>query len=119
MASNPVIPSAPISGTDKLKQILKTVTDAALFIEQLLAGAGVGGAGLSQAEALTAAFGNLAAIAIQAAHDAAGKAVTEESVLELMPVITPLAAPVAQPVATVAAAVSAGSPAPAVSPAEG
>jgi hypothetical protein len=39
---------------------------------------------------VTAAFSNLAAIAIQAAHDAAGKEMTPESVMALMPVSTPL-----------------------------
>ncbi|MGC2694777.1 MAG: hypothetical protein WA738_03220 [Candidatus Angelobacter sp.] len=94
MASNPVITSTPISDTDKLKQMLKTVTDAALFIEQILAGVGIGGANASEAESLTLAFGNLAAIAIQAAHDVAGKQITPDSVLELLPVNTPLIAPV-------------------------
>jgi hypothetical protein len=39
---------------------------------------------------MTAAFGNLAAVAIQAAHDVAGREVTPESVMALMPVGTPL-----------------------------
>jgi hypothetical protein len=34
MASNPIV---SISTADKLKQVLQTVTDAALFIEQILA----------------------------------------------------------------------------------
>jgi hypothetical protein len=46
------------------------------------------------AERVTAAFGNLAAIAIQAAHDATGREITPESVLELMPVSTALTRPV-------------------------
>jgi len=87
MATNPV---AAISRADKLKQTLKTVTDAALFIEQILAAGGVGGFDAAGAERVTAAFGNLAAVAIQAAHDAAGSPVTPESVLALMPVSTPL-----------------------------
>jgi hypothetical protein len=74
---------------------LKTITDAALFIEQILGGVGVEGASSAQVERLTVAIGNLAAIAIQAAHDVAGKEITPSSVLELLPVNTPLAAPAA------------------------
>ena len=91
MATNPV---SSISTTDKLKQTLKTVTDAALFIEQILGAlgpaSGVSGVELATMERVTAAFGNLAAIAIQAAHDVAGKELTPESVMALMPVSTPL-----------------------------
>lgn len=91
MATNPV---TSISSADKLKQTLKTVTDAALFIEQILGAVGpAGGVGEfdpATAERVTAAFGNLAAIAIQAAHDAAGRGVTPESVMALMPVSAPL-----------------------------
>jgi hypothetical protein len=91
MATSPV---TSISTTDKLQQALKTVTDAALFIEQILGAvgpdAGVGEFDATTAERVTAAFGNLAAIAIQAAHDAAGKEMTPESVMALMPVSTPL-----------------------------
>lgn len=88
MATNPV---ASISTADKLKQQLKTVKDAALFIEQLIGQAdGVGGFDAAGAERLTEAFSNLAAIAIQAAHDAAGREITPDSVLALMPVSTPL-----------------------------
>ena len=87
MATNSV---TTISSADKLKQSLKTVTDAALFIEQILAAGGVNEFDAAGAERVTAAFGNLAAIAIQAAHDAAGSAITPESVMALMPVNTPL-----------------------------
>jgi hypothetical protein len=91
LATNPV---TSISTADKLKQTLKTVTDAALFIEQILgavAPAGrVGEFDAATAGRVTAAFGNLAAIAIQAAHEAAGREVTPESVMALMPVSTPL-----------------------------
>ena len=93
MASNPIPGNNPISTIDKLKQILKTVTDAALFIEQILAATGLEGASAAEVERVTAAFGNLAAIAIQAAHDAASKEVTPSSVLALLPVSTPLVAP--------------------------
>jgi hypothetical protein len=91
LATNPV---TSISTADKLKQMLKTVTDAALFIEQILGAAAPAGAtgefDAATAERLTAAFGNLAVIAIQAAHDVAGGEVTPESVMALMPLSTPL-----------------------------
>jgi hypothetical protein len=86
LATNPV-PS--ISTADKLKQHLKAVTDAALFIEQIIGEVG-GGFDAAGAERITEAFASLAAIAIQAAHDAAGREVTPESVMALMPVSTPL-----------------------------
>jgi hypothetical protein len=92
MATNPV---TSISTADKLKQTLKTVTDAALFIEQIIgqagAGGGAGGFDAAGAERVTEAFANLAAIAIQAAHDAAGQEITPDSVMALLPVSTPLA----------------------------
>jgi hypothetical protein len=91
LATNPV---TSISTADKLKQTLKTVTDAALFIEQILGAVapsgGVGDFDAATTERVTAAFGNLAVIAIQAAHDVAGKEMTPESVMALMPVSTPL-----------------------------
>jgi hypothetical protein len=91
LATNPV---TTISSTDKLKQTLKTVMDAALFIEQIVGEVGpAGGAGgfdIATTERVTAAFGNLAAIAIQAAHDVAGKELTPENVMALMPVSTSL-----------------------------
>jgi hypothetical protein len=90
LATNPVI---SISNEDKFKETLKTVTDAALFIEQILGAVapdGAGGFDAGAAERVTAAFGNLAAIAIQAAHDVAGKQITPESLMALMPVSTPL-----------------------------
>lgn len=91
MATNP-IPAA--FDVDKLKQIIGTVTGVAAEIEQLLAAAGIGGSFSSpQVQQLTALFGNLAAVAIQAAHDALGREITPESVLALMPVATPLVQP--------------------------
>jgi hypothetical protein len=90
MASNPI---TSISTADKLKQALQTVTDAALFIEQILAAVSGDGFDAAGVEQLTSAFGNLAAVAIQAAHDAMGITITPESVLALMPVSTPLAQP--------------------------
>jgi hypothetical protein len=91
MASDSV---ASISTVDKLRQALKTVTNAALFIEQMLAAGGVAGFDAAGAERITAAFGNLAAIAIQAAHDAANREITHDSVLALMPAGTALTPPV-------------------------
>jgi len=92
LATNPV---ASISTADKLKSMLKTVTDAALFIEQIIGqvepASGPSGFDPAVAERVTEAFANLASIAIQAAHDAAGKEITPESVQALMPVGTPLA----------------------------
>jgi hypothetical protein len=79
--------------------MLKTVTDAALFIEQIIGQVGISGPGSFEpaaAERVTEAFANLASIAIQAAHDAAGTEITSESVQALMPVGTPLAPPVGQ-----------------------
>jgi hypothetical protein len=91
LATNPV---TNISTPDKLQQTLKTVTDAALFIEQILGAVtpagGVGNFNAATMERVTAAFGNLASIAIQSAHDVAGKEITPESVMALMPVNSPL-----------------------------
>jgi hypothetical protein len=91
LATNPVI---NISTADQLKQTLKTVTDAALFIEQIVGAiapaSGAGSLDAAAIERITAAFGNLAVIAIQAAHDVAGKELTPESVMALMPASTPL-----------------------------
>jgi hypothetical protein len=86
MASNPVFTGSSI---DRVKDTLKTVTDASLFIEQMLGGLGVGG-NLQGIERLTAAFQSLASTAIQAAHTVAGQPITPESVMALMPVNTPL-----------------------------
>src|SRR5262245_44319814 len=90
LATNSV---ADNSTVEKLKQVLKTVTDAALFIEQILAASGLAAFDPAGVERITAAFGNLAAIAIQAAHDVADKEITPDSVLALLPVSTPLAPP--------------------------
>jgi hypothetical protein len=94
LATNPV---TSISTTDKFKSMLKTVTDAALLIEQIIGQvetSGPGGFDPVAAERVTEAFANLASIAIQAAHDAAGREITPESVQALLPVGTPLAPPV-------------------------
>jgi hypothetical protein len=83
-----------ISTADKLQHALKTVTDAALFIEEILGAvapaSGAGNFDPATMERLTAAFGDLASVAIRAAHDVAGKQMTPESVMALMPVSTPL-----------------------------
>jgi len=92
MASNPVFNSSPISNADSLTEILRTVTGAAQFVEQLLAASGVEGAQAPEIQSLTTAFSNLAAVAIQAVHMTAGKEITPESVMSLLPVNTPLAA---------------------------
>ena len=92
MASNFISGSTQITNIDELKKTLKNVTDAALFIEQLLAAAGVEGA-VADAERLTVAFSSLAMVAIQAAHEVAGREITPGSVLQLLPVNTPLVQP--------------------------
>jgi len=94
LATNPV---TSVSTADKLKSMLKTVTDAALFIEQIIGEVGTAsGPGMNPAtpERVTEAFANLASVAIQAAHDAAGREITPESVQALLPVSAPLAPPV-------------------------
>jgi hypothetical protein len=71
-----------------------TVTAVVSEIERLIAASGAAGSlDMTAIEQLTVLFGNLAGVAIQAAHDAAGKPVTPESVLALMPGTTPLANP--------------------------
>jgi hypothetical protein len=93
MASNSVVSSQAISNVDNVKAILKNITDAAQWIEQLLAATGVEGAQAPEVEALTAAFSNLAALAIEAVRAVAGKEITPESVMQLLPVSTQLVAP--------------------------
>ena len=90
LTSNPLV--NPSSGIEQVKQVLMSVTDAALLVEELLAGMGAGG-NASQIERLIAAFGNLAAVAIQAAHAVSGRAITPDSVMELLPVTTQLVHP--------------------------
>ena len=97
MASNPVSPTpsstTPITA-DRVGQIVGTVTAIAAEIEQVMAASGaVGAQTMPQVEQLTALFGNLAGVAIQAAHEVAGQAVTPDSVLALMPVATALVNP--------------------------
>ena len=76
------------------KQILGTVTAFAVELEQIIAAAGVGGSfNAPQVEQLTALFGNLAGVVIQAVHDASGQQHTAESVLALMPSTTTLQPP--------------------------
>jgi hypothetical protein len=81
---------------ESAKQVLGTVTTFAVELEQIIAAAGVGGSfDAPQVEQLTALFGNLAAVVVQAVHDASGQQLTPESVLSLMPVPTVLKDPVA------------------------
>lgn len=92
MSTNPT-PSAPLT-SDKVTAVVGTVTAVISAIEQIAAASGLGGSlNIAQIEQLTTLFGNLAGVAIQAAHDVLGKPVTAESVLALMPGSTPLAAP--------------------------
>jgi hypothetical protein len=97
MASNPV--AANPASTDRMSagrvsEIVGTVTSVINEIERLLAASGVGGAlNLAQIEQLTTLFGNLAGVAIQAAHDVLGKPVTPGSVLALLPKATALVEP--------------------------
>ena len=92
MASD-VLNNGAIPSSGKLAEILKTVTDAAQLVERLLAASGVETRNAGEVGALTAAFSNLAAIAIQAAHSASGKEITPDSVMSLLPVSTPLVFP--------------------------
>ncbi len=93
MASNPA--PNPVN-TDKLRSILGTVTSVAGLIEQVLASTGVV-PNAAEIERLSQLFGNLAGVAIQAAHDVVGKPVTPDSVLALMPTAAPLVNPSAGP----------------------
>jgi len=91
LATNPVNPSFDVG---KLKEIIGTVSGVAAEIEKLIAASGLGGSFTGpQVQQLTVLFGNLAGVAIQAAHDALGREITPESVLALMPVATPLVPP--------------------------
>lgn len=78
---------------DRLRAILATVTSVAAEIEKLIAASGLAGMTEAEIEKLTLLFGNLAAAAIQAAHDAMGKEITPDSVLALMPISTALVQP--------------------------
>ncbi len=95
MASNPTPVNSSSDNSisaDRATQIVGVVTGLAAEIEQIIAASGVGGAlNIAQIEQLTRLFGNLAGVAIQAAHDVAGRPITPESVLALMPTATPLA----------------------------
>jgi hypothetical protein len=92
LASNPVPANSLTS--DRVSAIVGTVTGVVAAIEQIIAASGLGGSlNITQIEQLTGLFGNLAGVAIQAAHDVFGKPVTPDSVLALMPASTPLAPP--------------------------
>ena len=76
-------------------EVLGSVTAFAVELEKIIAATGVGGAfNAAQIEQLTLLFGNLAGVVVQAVHQAAGKDLTAESVLELMPAVTALKDPV-------------------------
>jgi hypothetical protein len=92
LASN-VLNNAAIPSPGRFVEILKTVTDAAQLVEQLLAATGAEPRNAGEIGALTVAFSNLAAIAIQAAHSVSGKEITSDSVMSLLPVSTPLVSP--------------------------
>lgn len=78
----------------RVSEIVGTVTSVIAAIEQILAASGVGGMlNIAQIDQLTTLFGNLAGVAIQAAHDVLGKPVTPDSVLALLPAATPLVDP--------------------------
>jgi hypothetical protein len=92
LATNPVATNS--LNTGRVGQIVGTVTSVITQIENLLAATGLGGSlNLAQIEQLTALFGNLAGVAIQAAHDVLGRPVTPDSVLALLPTATPLVEP--------------------------
>ncbi len=92
MASNPVA-ARPLSAS-RVSEIIGTVTSVIAEIERLIAASGLGGVmNIAQIEQLTALFGNLAGVAIQAAHDVFGKPVTPDSILALLPAATPLVDP--------------------------
>ena len=94
MASNPTPTPASSISVDRAGEIVGTITSIAATIEQLIAASGVtGGQSMPQVEQLTALFGDLAGVAIRAFHDVAGKPVSPDSVLALMPAATPLADP--------------------------
>lgn len=99
MADNPTPvnfpPVNPLS-VSRATRIIGVVTSVVAEIEQIVAACGVGGAlNIAQIEQLTILFGNLAGVAIQAAHDVVGKSITPDSVLALMPTATPLNPPTA------------------------
>jgi hypothetical protein len=78
----------------RVTEIVGTVASVIAEIEKLLAVTGVGGSlDLPEIEKLTTLFGSLAGVAIQAAHDVAGRSVTPESVLALLPSAAPLVEP--------------------------
>jgi hypothetical protein len=91
MGTNPVSPN--LTG-DKVTAMVGTITAVISAIEQIASASGLGGSlNMAQIEQLTTLFGNLAGVAIQAAHQVLGREVTPESVLALMPGETRLAAP--------------------------
>ena len=93
MATSPISPN--LTG-DKVTAMVGTITAVVSAIEQVVAASGVGASlnlNMAQIEQLTALFGNLAGVAIQAVHQVVGRPITPESVLTLIPGNTPLVAP--------------------------
>ena len=89
MSTNPA-PANSLT-TDRVSAIVGTVTGVIAASEQIISASGLGGSlSLAQIEQLTSLYGNLAGVAIQAAHDVFGRPVTPDSVLALMPASTPL-----------------------------
>jgi hypothetical protein len=77
----------------RVAEIIGTMSSVIAEIERLIA-AGVSAAlNITQIEQLITLFGNLAGVAIQAVHDVAGKPITPDSVLALLPAATPLVEP--------------------------
>jgi hypothetical protein len=79
---------------DRASAVVGEVTSVLVAIEAVIAATGLGGKfNAAQVGQLTALLGNLAQVAIKAAHDAMGQEITPDSVLKLLPVTTQLADP--------------------------
>lgn len=77
----------------QLRNVVSTATEVAAEVEKLL-GASLGGSfNDPQIERLTLLLGNLAAVAIQAVHQAQGRDITPDSILALLPGAAPLMRP--------------------------
>lgn len=83
-------PNTNSFNADHLRQVVSTITGFAIEIEKIVSAAMGGSLNQPQIESLTVLFGNLAGVAIQAAHDALGREITPDSVLALLPAATPL-----------------------------
>ena len=79
---------------DKASAVVGEVTSVLVAIEAVIAASGLGGSfNATQVGQLTVLLGNLAQMAIKAAHDAMGQEITPDSVLKLLPAATPLVDP--------------------------